>query len=179
MIGIAGRQGNVAEHAAVLSGLGAEWRLVLSPKDLGGLRALVLPGGETTAQRLLWDERGLWDAIKAFGSPILGTCAGAIHLAGKTVDAESTLGMMDTVVERNGWGAQAASFRGDCALPWAKMEALFIRAPRFRSTGSGIDVLATCRGEAVVVRAGRLWASACHPEALGESALHEGFLSSL
>lgn len=179
MIGILGRQGNLAEHAAVLEHLGEGWRLVLAPNDLDGCRALVLPGGESTTQRLLWKRTGLWDALGSWERPVLGSCAGAIHLAVETTDGEETLGLLDVTVRRNGWGTQIDSFKGRVDLPEAPMEALFIRAPRFTRLGDGVEVLASCRDEPAIVRQGDSFASACHPEALGETALHSMFLESL
>lgn len=167
----------MAEHAALLEGLSIPWRLVLSPADLPGLSGLILPGGETTTQRLLWQRTGLWDALPAYQGPILGTCAGAIHLASATTTNDATLGLLDITVKRNGWGTQRESFKGRCDLPWAPLEALFVRAPRITCVGPGVESLASCRQEPAVVRQGRLWAATCHPEALGQTALHEAFIT--
>ncbi|MCH7494209.1 pyridoxal 5'-phosphate synthase glutaminase subunit PdxT, partial [bacterium] len=94
-----------------------------------------------------------------------------------TTTGDDTLGLLDITVERNGWGPQSESFKGRCDLPWSPLEALFVRAPRITRTGSEVDTLATCRGEPAIVREGRLWAATCHPEALGNAALHEGVVA--
>ena len=42
--------------------------------------------------------------------------------------------------------------------------ALFIRAPRIRRVGAGVEVLARWKGEPVFVREGRVFAATFHPE---------------
>ena len=48
-VGVLALQGDFAAHARVLRGLGVDVREVRRLSDLDGLRALVLPGGESTA----------------------------------------------------------------------------------------------------------------------------------
>ena len=53
-------------------------------KDLDGLDALILPGGESTTISKGLERLALYEPIEAFaraGRPVLGTCAGAILLA--------------------------------------------------------------------------------------------------
>ncbi|MDY3049222.1 MAG: pyridoxal 5'-phosphate synthase glutaminase subunit PdxT, partial [Rothia sp. (in: high G+C Gram-positive bacteria)] len=81
VVGVLALQGGVAEHAALLEGLGAQVVLVKRPEQLEGLDALVLPGGESTTidrlTRIFGLRQPLMDAV-AGGLPTLGTCAGLI-----------------------------------------------------------------------------------------------------
>ena len=51
------------------------------PEQLDGLDGLVIPGGESTTIMKLAAQYGLDEAIRSFGRPIFGTCAGMIVLA--------------------------------------------------------------------------------------------------
>ena len=52
----------------------------------------------------------------------------------------------------------------------------FIRAPRFRSVGAGVEVLGRLHGEPVLVRQGQVLAGTFHPELTGDGRLHGYFL---
>ena len=56
------------------------------------------------------------------------------------------------------------------------MRAVFIRAPWVADHGSGVEVLAEVDGHPVAVRQGNILAVAFHPEATGETTLHEWLL---
>src|SRR5947208_7876150 len=103
-IGILAVQGNFREHVAVLRRLGADTVEVRKPEQLEGLDGLVIPGGESTAIMRLVRLYGLEDAIREFGGPLFGTCAGMILLD------RNHLGVLDLEVRRNGYGRQVASF---------------------------------------------------------------------
>ena len=64
-----------------------------------------------------------------------------------------------------------------CRLAEVESEAemVFIRAPRIRTVGPGIEVVAWHAGEPVAIRAGRLLGATFHPELSPESALHAYF----
>ena len=84
MIGILCLQGDFAAHGRVLERLGHAWRDVRRPRELVGLRGLVLPGGESTTMWHFLREEGLDEALCDFargGGALYGTCAGAILLA--------------------------------------------------------------------------------------------------
>jgi 5'-phosphate synthase pdxT subunit len=49
---------------------------------------------------------------------------------------------------------------------------VFIRAPVVEETGPGVEVLATLRGNPVVVRQGATIACSFHPELTGDARLH-------
>lgn len=89
-IGVLGVQGDVSEHAAALERAGARVVWVKRTEDLDRVDGLVLPGGESTAQRRLLDYEALLDGIRRRawdGMPVFGTCAGAILAATDVVGA--------------------------------------------------------------------------------------------
>ncbi|MBC8515234.1 pyridoxal 5'-phosphate synthase glutaminase subunit PdxT, partial [bacterium] len=176
---IGGRQGNVAEHESVLSKLGVPFKIVLCPDDLVALRGVILPGGETTTQRLLWQASGLWDALKTTTLPLFGFCAGGIHLANDTSGKNERLSRLDIDIRRNAFGNQKESFQARLNSPWGLIDSLFIRAPRIERIGTGVEVLSQWEGEPVVVREGNIWASTSHPESCGETQWHQAFVDSL
>jgi 5'-phosphate synthase pdxT subunit len=171
-IGVLALQGAFREHAQVLRRLGAEVVEVRLPEELEGLDGLVIPGGESTTIASLAEEYGLDDAIRAFAEPILGTCAGMIVL-----DREH-LGVADIEVERNAYGRQVRSFEADVALDGDErpLRGVFIRAPRIREAGAGVEVLGTLDGEPVLVRDGRLLLASFHPELTDDTRVHQRFL---
>jgi 5'-phosphate synthase pdxT subunit len=53
---------------------------------------------------------------------------------------------------------------------------VFIRAPRIRATGPGVETLATRDGFPTLVRSGHLLAATFHPELSGDPRVHQLFL---
>ena len=181
-VGVLALQGDFAAHLRVLRGLGTEAREVRRLADLNGLRALVLPGGESTALLKLMEGAPWLDELRTFqasGGALLGTCAGAILLAREVSPAQPSLGLLDAVVERNGYGRQADSFEGELDAPSfdGPVRGVFIRAPRLMATGPAVEVLARWRGEPVLVREGRVFAATFHPEMAADDRLHRRFLA--
>ena len=183
-VGVVALQGAFAEHGSALAALGAHVVWVRTPDHLGGVDALVLPGGESTTMSMLLDSSGLGDALGAAlldGLPVLGTCAGLILLAGAVVDGrpgQRTFGALDVDVVRNGYGRQRDSFETDLVVaglgpPFA---GIFIRAPRIARAGAGVDVLASVEGVPVLVRQGAVLAAAFHPELADDLRIHHLFL---
>jgi 5'-phosphate synthase pdxT subunit len=83
-VGILAIQGDVDAHRRTLERLGVEALRVRGEKDLDGIQALILPGGESTTLSKGLTRLGLYEPLRAFaqaGRPILGTCAGAVLLA--------------------------------------------------------------------------------------------------
>lgn len=178
-VGILALQGDFREHAAALTGVGAEPVLVRRPEDLADLSALVVPGGESTTLGLLAERHGLLEPLRRVlqgGLPALGTCAGMIFLATGTTadDRQPQLGVLDVVVDRNAFGRQVASFEMDLAVEGMAepVRAVFIRAPRVRQAGPGVKVLASVDGHPVMVRQGNLLATAFHPELTDDLRIH-------
>ena len=50
---------------------------------------------------------------------------------------------------------------------------MFIRAPRIRRVGPGVEVLATRGGEPVLVRQENVFAATFHPELTSDTTVHE------
>jgi 5'-phosphate synthase pdxT subunit len=179
-IGILAVQGDVREHANALREVGAEPVEVRLPRDLVGLGALILPGGESTTMRKLIDLYGLREPIVALargGAPVYGTCAGMILLADRIADGEEpVLRLLDITVERNAYGRQLDSFEADIAIPTLGDEPLhgvFIRAPVVSQVGPEVEVLARdSDGRPIAVRQGRVIATAFHPELTPDRRLH-------
>jgi 5'-phosphate synthase pdxT subunit len=156
----------------MLQRLGADVVEVRKPEQLTDLDGLIVPGGESTTFMRLMHLYGLDEAVRAFGRPILGTCAGMIVL-----DREH-LGLVDIEVDRNAYGRQVASFEADLALAGESepLRGVFIRAPRVRRAGSDVEILAEHDGEPVLVRDGRILVASFHPELTEDSRVHELFL---
>jgi pyridoxal 5'-phosphate synthase pdxT subunit len=179
-IGILAVQGDVREHASALREVGAEPVEVRLPRDLVGLDALILPGGESTTMRKLIDLYGLCEPIVALahgGASLYGTCAGMILLADRIADGdEPVLRLLDITVERNAYGRQLDSFEADLAIPSLGDEPLhgvFIRAPVVSQVGPEVEVLARdSDGRPIAVRQGRVIATAFHPELTPDRRLH-------
>lgn len=187
-IGVLALQGAFREHMEAFSRIGIEAREVRLPEDLSACDGIVLPGGETTAQRKLAQKHGLWEALADFGRqgrPILGTCAGLILLAKRVDGAEGlSLNLLDVDVLRNAYGRQIFSF--ETFLPVEKavtpflngapFQAIFIRAPRISRVGLGVSVLFDLEGEPVAVRQENLVGLAFHPELTLDDRIHRYFL---
>lgn len=189
MVGVLALQGDVREHARVLTGLGAEVSLVRRPEDLARVDGLVIPGGESSVIDKLARAFGMQQPIRAAiaaGMPMYGTCAGLILLADRLSDGiagQETLGGLDVRVQRNAFGSQVDSFETELIVPAlgeAPVHAVFIRAPLVVSTGPEVDVLASLPdGRVVAVRQGAVLGTAFHPEVTGETRFHEMFLESV
>jgi 5'-phosphate synthase pdxT subunit len=171
-IGVLALQGAFRDHARVLRRLGAEVLEVRLPEELDDLDGLVIPGGESTTISSLAQEYGLDDAIRGFRAPIFGTCAGMIVLD------RLHLGLAELEVERNAYGPQVRSFEADVDLAGddRPIRGVFIRAPRIRDAGPGVEVVGTLEGDPVLVRDGRLLLASFHPELTDDTRVHERFL---
>lgn len=182
-IGVLALQGAVAEHLAILRGLGANARTVRTIGDLAGLSGLIIPGGESTAMARLAVGTGLFAAIREridMGTlAVLGTCAGLILLSDRVEPAESvpeSIGGLPITTLRNGFGNQLNSFEAELDLEGRSITVAFIRAPQITNLGPDVRVLARYEGEPVVVEHRNILAATCHPEITGETALHERLL---
>jgi 5'-phosphate synthase pdxT subunit len=171
-IGVLALQGAFREHVRALRGLGADAVEVRLPEELDGLDGLVIPGGESTTIARLARLYGLDDAIRGFRQPIFGTCAGMILLDRRH------LGRADVAVERNAYGRQVSSFEADVELPGESdpFRGVFIRAPRVRDVGAGVEVLAELDGEPVLLRDRDVLVAAFHPELTDDPRVHRRFL---
>jgi pyridoxal 5'-phosphate synthase pdxT subunit len=172
LVGVLALQGDFEAHERMLRRLGADVREVRVPRDLDGVAALVIPGGESTTMTLGIEREGLAEPIGALareGLPVLGSCAGLIML-----DREH-LGLMDIRAERNAFGRQVRSFEADLAvagLDGGPMRGVFIRAPWIAAHGENVEILAEVDGHPVAAREGRMLAVAFHSEIVGDDRLH-------
>src|SRR5213083_2994804 len=133
----------------MLAAAGAEARTVRAPKDLEGLDALVIPGGESTTITLGIEREGLAEPLRDLvrsGMPVLGTCAGMIVLDRDHLD------LLDVTTRRNAFGRQVASFETDLHIDGELLRAVFIRAPWIEEAGGEVEVLAELDGHPVAVR---------------------------
>jgi 5'-phosphate synthase pdxT subunit len=197
-VGILAIQGDVEAHAGAIERAGAIAVPILREKQLDGVNALVLPGGESTTIAKGLDRLGLYGPLQAFGDsgrPILGTCAGAILLARASRNHPvRTLGLIDLVAERNGYGSQVDSFAapgeisddpgpgpgpgpGQTRSDLDGIRCVFIRAPILTDLGQGVEVLLRVDGAPVLVRQGNILACSFHPELGGDSRVHRMLLS--
>ena len=182
-IGVLALQGDFGLHAKALEKCGVEAVEVRKPSELDEIDGLIIPGGESTTLLKLMDAWNFTPALEQFhgaGKPIFGTCAGLILLA-RDVDnpKQFSLGLIDVAVERNAYGRQRESFEapGTVRLDGApvQLEMVFIRAPRIRRVGPGVEVLAEHRGEPVMARQDRVLVATFHPELTDSTAVHQYF----
>jgi pyridoxal 5'-phosphate synthase pdxT subunit len=172
-IGVLALQGAFREHAAALGKLGAEVVEVRLPEELDRPDGLVVPGGESTTIMRLAELYGLDEAIRSYRGAVFGTCAGMIVLDREHLD------LVDLVVDRNAFGRQVKSFEADVDLVGDEipLRGVFIRAPRIRILGDGVEVVGTLDGEPVLVQDGRFLLASFHPELTDDLRVHELFLA--
>lgn len=184
-IGVLAVQGDVREHAAALTRVGAEPVPVRRVSELKSVSAIVLPGGESTTIDKLLRAFGLFEPLQqrlVDGMPALGSCAGMIMLARDLVggiEGQRSLGVLPVTVRRNAFGRQVDS--SEVIVDWipdgSQMHATFIRAPWVESYDEGVVVLATTADASgadrvVAVRHGSVIATAFHPEISGDDRVH-------
>lgn len=181
-IGVLGLQGAYAKHLAILQQLDVQAVDVRKPGDLEECHGLIIPGGESTTMTKLINEIDMHDALLKFSvdRPVFGTCAGMILMAAKVDDGRvKTLNLINIEVERNGYGRQIDSFIDELDVTTNgqafTMRGVFIRAPRIKNMGDGVEVLASVNGEPVLVQEGHHMAAAFHPELTGETRIHNYF----
>ncbi len=189
-VGVLALQGDVREHATMLSQAGAEVSLVKRAEHLEDIDGLIIPGGESTTIAYLLTTSGVREALDKKikdGLNVLGTCAGLIMLSSGIEDGRSdqwSYNAIDVVVKRNGYGRQIASFETDIDVKGiGQVPGVFIRAPRVVSVGSDVEILATYdHGDGehpVLMRQGHAWGCSFHPELTNDSRVHELFVKSL
>jgi pyridoxal 5'-phosphate synthase pdxT subunit len=175
--GVLALQGDFAAHAAAFRDAGIAAREVRRVSELDGLSGLMIPGGESTTLLNLMRDEPWFEAVRDFhagGGVVAGTCAGAILLARDVRPRQPSLGLLDAVIERNAFGRQVDSFeaRVEAEPPIGPLDAVFIRAPRFRALFPDVEVLGRYAGEPVLVRQGRVVAATFHTELTGSRGLH-------
>ncbi|MEM0444728.1 MAG: pyridoxal 5'-phosphate synthase glutaminase subunit PdxT [Nitrososphaerota archaeon] len=190
-VGVASFQGDVEEHLSATRealkrvNVGGRAVTVKLPEEIEAADALIVPGGESTVMGRLSSHTKALDALRRkilAGTPVLGTCAGLILLAKRVYDrvvgetGQSTLGVLDILVERNTYGRQRDSFEALIDIPalgLREYRAVFIRAPGIIETGENVEVLATLSGRPVAVRQRSILGTTFHPELSESTAIHE------
>ena len=182
-IGVLALQGDFREHIQILRKLGVEAAEVRLPAELKGLDGLIIPGGESTTISKMMRAYGFPEEVKKFarkGSPVFGTCAGLIVLAGKIDGRKSgQLNLIDVDVRRNAYGRQVDSREADVTLDFAGTKpyrAVFIRAPQIRKAGSGVKSLARYEGKTVLARQKNILICSFHPELTEDTRIHQYFV---
>jgi pyridoxal 5'-phosphate synthase pdxT subunit len=181
-IGVLALQGDVREHVEILQKLGVEPVEVRTIEDLDRLAGLIVPGGESTTIGKIMAESGLLDGIRSFfykGGPVWGTCAGMVLAASATTGPrQPLLGLMNALVERNGFGRQVHSFEKELEIQGFEKPfvGVFIRAPFFEDVGPGVEVMGEVDGRVVAARGENILVTAFHPELTDDKRFHEYFL---
>lgn len=190
-IGILALQGDFLEHAEILRDLGVEAIYVKNPVDLRGVDGIIIPGGESTTIGTLIQLRGLSEPLRELarsGTPLMGTCAGAILLAKKVVDrvvgetGQYTLELMDIRVVRNAFGRQKNSFIARVNLEGiGEVEGVFIRAPAIIETWGSARILGYVEHPAsgkvgVAAQQDNMLALTFHPEISGDVKVYKYFI---
>lgn len=182
-IGVLALQGDYLEHQRMLDRLGVASVRVRKASQLDELRALILPGGESTTMLKFIEEEGLLDPLRALrdrGGAFYGTCAGAILLARSvTGPTQTSLDFLDIDVERNAYGRQLDSHESEESCPELGPDPLpmvFIRAPVISRTGPDVRTMASHRQQPVLVRQENVLVSTFHPELSDDTRVHAYFL---
>ncbi|MGE4310636.1 pyridoxal 5'-phosphate synthase glutaminase subunit PdxT [Desulfovibrio sp.] len=183
-VGVLALQGAFREHVAAVSRLGVAAREVRQLKDMDGIDAMIIPGGESTTMGKLLNEWHMLEPLRdriMQGMPVYGSCAGLILLC-RTIENsdQPRLGVLDATVRRNAFGRQVDSFETELSMPEVgpdPVPAVFIRAPVIISVGPEVRVLAEVKGQAVAVRQNNILATSFHPELTPDTRLHSYFLN--
>lgn len=192
-VGVLALQGDVREHAKMLSDLGVAVTLVKKATDLSSLDGLVIPGGESTTISMLINRANLMQPLRDFikaEKAVYGSCAGMILLSDQLLDGrtdQETIGGIDITVRRNAFGRQVDSFEKEIDLGpigISKFMAVFIRAPLVEKVGGQVEIIAALPNAAqdsriVMVQQGNLLATSFHPELTGDNRIHKYFVSLL
>jgi len=192
-VGVLALQGDVREHAKMLSDLGVAVTLIKKASDLSSLDGLVIPGGESTTISMLINRANLMQPLRDFikaEKAVYGSCAGMILLSDQLLDGrtdQETIGGIDITVRRNAFGRQVDSFEKEIDLGpigISKFMAVFIRAPLVEKVGGQVEIIAALPNTAqdsriVMVQQGNLLATSFHPELTGDNRIHKYFVSLL
>ena len=186
IVGVLAIQGDFEKHIEQLRQLDVANREVRLPRDLEGLSALILPGGESTTIDKLLDRFAMREPLTRFcrTKPVYGTCAGMILLSARIRDNQSDvkpLGAIDIEVIRNGYGRQVFSVGEKLDINLGngtkQIEASFIRAPKITNLGKGVEVIGRRGEEPVLVRNGNVLTASFHNELGHDTGVLKYFLT--
>ena len=179
-IGILGIHGSREEHAEKMQQLGCKTIFLRNKKDFENIDGIILPGGESTAFKLLLEKTGIENILKEYiiekKIPTFGTCAGSILLSSSAT--KNNLNILDIEIDRNAYGRQIDSFSDEIKIEGLKNQfhAIFIRAPQIASVGTNIKILAEYKNKPVLVQSENILAATFHPELTNDLRVHEIFL---
>ncbi len=184
VVGVLALQGAFAKHIEMLHHLHAKTIEVRKPADLAQCDALIIPGGESTTMMKQMNFIQFHEAFRQFAKhkPVFGTCAGLILMSQEILgDPMQPFGLLDVSVERNAFGRQVESFHITLAVDMGlskshPIDAIFIRAPRIRRVGEGVQVLSVYEEEPVIVQQGMHLGVTFHPELTHDASIHAYFL---
>ncbi|KAK6163298.1 hypothetical protein DH2020_000162 [Rehmannia glutinosa] len=158
VVGVLALQGSFNEHIAALKRVGVKGVEIRKPDQLQSVKALIIPGGESTTMAKLAEYHNLFPALRDFvkmGKPVWGTCAGLIFLADKAIGeakigGQELIGGLNCTVHRNFFGSQIQSFVAELSIPEIvakeggppSFHGVFIRAPGILEVGPEVEVLA-------------------------------------
>jgi 5'-phosphate synthase pdxT subunit len=184
-VGVLALQGDFSKHIQMLQSMGVEGIEVRTPRDLEECEGLIIPGGESTVIMRQIDFIHLREPLINFAKekPIFGTCAGLIILS-KQVEGVpyKTIPLLDIEIKRNAFGSQADSFHAFIELELQPnhpmtFPAYFIRAPRIVGQNKDVQILATLKGEPVLVRQKNTLGASFHPELTDNPLIHQYFIN--
>jgi len=190
-IGVIGIQGAISEHISSMKRSLEEEKIkgniitVKNKKQLGKIKGLIIPGGEsTTISRLIYNF-DLYNDIKKRANnndlAVMGTCAGCVILAEELVDNKENiklLELMNMSVRRNFFGSQKKSFekKVDIKVFDNPYNAIFIRAPIIKDTWGKCKILSKINENVIMARQENILALSFHPELTDDLRVHKYFL---
>ena len=169
LVGILALQGDFTEHSRTINLIDEDYILIKNSKQLKGIKALILPGGESSSMNIIQKNEDLFTSIKSLiqsGIPTLGTCAGAILLAKNIINDERiNLNLLNITIERNAYGRQNESFEAYVGIEdMEKEKVCFIRAPKITNVGENVSIISKLNNDIVGVRQDNIVAYTFHPE---------------
>jgi 5'-phosphate synthase pdxT subunit len=190
-VGVIGAQGAISEHVTMMKNIleknnvSGEVFVLKNKKELNGVNALIIPGGESTAISRILNDSGLFDAIlqriKKNDLPIMGTCAGCVILSSKLSDNFKDIKILSAInmqVKRNAFGRQKESFEKNINIKgFSKpFNAVFIRAPIIEKIWGNCEILSKIDKKIIMAREGSFLALSFHPELSDDLRVHKYFL---
>jgi len=172
-VGVLALQGSFLDHCKSLDICNFNYVLIKRIEDLENIDSLIIPGGESTAMKVIQREQNLFnevDKVIKKGLPTLTTCAGTILLAKEVVDGETCIPNLDIKIQRNAYGRQNQSFEGDVEFLNNSDIYCFIRAPKIISIlTENVKPIAFHNNDVVGVQQHNVVGLTYHPELTNDS----------
>jgi len=172
-VGVLALQGSFLDHCKSLDICKFIYVLIKRIEDVENIDSLIIPGGESTAMKVIQREQNLFnevDKVIKKGLPTLTTCAGTILLAKEVVDGETCIPNLDIKIQRNAYGRQNQSFEGDVEFLNNSDIYCFIRAPKILSIlTENVKPIAFHNNDVVGVQQHNVVGLTYHPELTNDS----------